>query len=60
MPRTAYTPHTPKHINCQPCPRCGGPMWIVRIEPGDQPDYDKRTFECAKCGDTEIAVVKYR
>jgi len=41
------------------CKRCGAPMWLTRLEP-DEPDHDKRTFECKACGKTEVEIVKYR
>jgi hypothetical protein len=41
------------------CLNCGSPMWLTRIEP-DSPDYDKRTFECPKCENVVIEIVKYR
>jgi len=34
-------------------------MWIARIEP-DEPDYDKRTYECPACDNVLIEIVKYR
>jgi len=45
-------------ISRPPCPRCGRPMWLARIEP-DKPDYDRRTFECSECGHEEDRVVRY-
>ncbi len=32
---------------------------LARIEP-DMPDHDKRTFECAKCGNEHTEVVKFK
>jgi hypothetical protein len=34
-------------------------MWLACIEP-DEPDYDKRTFECPVCPNITVMVVKYR
>jgi DNA-directed RNA polymerase subunit RPC12/RpoP len=41
------------------CPKCGTRMMLARIEP-DEPDHDKRTFECPGCQHAESIVVKYR
>jgi hypothetical protein len=35
-------------------------MFIVRIDPDDRPDHDRRTFECLDCKHEEVRVVKYR
>ena len=40
------------------CPNCGAPMWLSRIEP-DQPNHDRRTFECPQCDHSHTEVVKY-
>jgi hypothetical protein len=58
---TIFGPATPysDSIVRPPCSVCGTKMLLARIEP-DKPDHDKRTFECAKCGNTESFVVKYR
>ena len=42
------------------CHVCALPMLVSHIEPDDQPDHDKRTFECTKCGFSETVVVKFR
>ena len=34
-------------------------MWLARIEPTDKPDYDQRTFECARCEHSETMMVKF-
>jgi hypothetical protein len=34
-------------------------MWLASVEP-DQPDHDKRTFECPMCPNFTVKVVKYR
>ena len=41
------------------CSTCGKEMWLARIEP-DHPDYDKRTFECPKCKNEEVVIVKFK
>ena len=38
---------------------CGLPMLLASIEP-DEPDHDKRTFECQACLKTITKVVKYK
>jgi hypothetical protein len=35
-------------------------MWLTSIEPVDQPDHDKRTFECLVCQYELSEVVKFR
>ncbi len=39
-----------------PCPKCGANLTLAHIEP-DQPGYDRRTFECRKCGHSETKVI---
>jgi hypothetical protein len=56
MPITAYTPHSPKHIDGPLCPKCGAPMSIIRIEPLGGRGYDLRTFECRECQLQETVV----
>ena len=41
-----------------PCPKCGDPMWLVRLEPYDR-EHDQRTFECKVCAHSESRVVKF-
>jgi ribosomal protein S27AE len=41
-----------------PCPKCGAPMWLTRIEP-DHPGVDRRTFECARCEHNETMLVSF-
>ena len=41
------------------CAKCGAQMWLARIEP-DQPDHDKRTFQCPECEHAVTEIVKYR
>jgi hypothetical protein len=42
-----------------PCPKCGSSMWLAQIEP-DEPDHDKRIFECPQCEHVFSETVKYR
>jgi len=41
------------------CPQWGTRMWLARIEP-DEPNHDKRTFECPQCDRAITRVVKYK
>ena len=41
------------------CPKCGGTMWLVRIEAIDS-GQDNRTFECPQCQHEYSELVKYR
>ena len=41
------------------CTNCGEPMWLTHIEP-DEPDHDRRTFECLACGNSKTEIVKFR
>ena len=41
------------------CSECDALMWLDRIEP-DEPEHDRRTFECPRCQHVETVVVKYR
>ena len=34
-------------------------MWLACIEP-DEPDHDKRTFECPACPNVTVKIVNYR
>jgi hypothetical protein len=45
-------------IPMPPCPRCGGRMWLTRIEP-DKPGYEQRVFSCTLCqhDDCRIAAI---
>jgi predicted RNA-binding Zn-ribbon protein involved in translation (DUF1610 family) len=36
-----------------PCPMCGRHMMSTRISP-EEPGYEQRTFECARCGEETI------
>jgi hypothetical protein len=35
-------------------------MFLSRIEPADQVDHDRRTFECSACDYAETVTVKFR
>jgi hypothetical protein len=41
------------------CPACGCTMWISLIEPY-KPRYDRRTFECPRCNNIDVIVVRFR
>jgi hypothetical protein len=42
------------------CKSCGAQMWLVSIEPADTPNHDKRTFECPRCQEETVEIVKYK
>jgi len=42
------------------CSRCGTLTQLARIEPGDEPGHDLRTFECVTCGNADVVTVKFR
>jgi hypothetical protein len=44
-------------LGARRCPRCGVPMFLVSIEPTDQLDHDRRTFECSSCTYHEVVTV---
>jgi hypothetical protein len=48
-----------KPITFGPCPNYKAPTRLGLIEP-DQPDQEKRTYQCDSCGYTETKTVKYR
>ena len=50
---------SPPAIERPACPKCGIRMMLTRVEP-DEPDHDKRTFECFECGHSKSVVVKYK
>ena len=58
---TIYQPATPYSaaIIRPPRPRCGTQTLLSRIEP-DAPHHDKRTFQCAMCGNEHSEVVKFK
>ena len=49
----------PRLLATPRCESCGESTWLVAIEP-DSPDHDKRTFECPRCQDVVVKVVKYK
>ena len=58
---TKFQPATPYSdaVKRPDCPRCGTRMMLSRIAPvRDKPDHCKHTFECAKCGNEVIEVVR--
>jgi hypothetical protein len=50
---------TSQAIERPSCPKCGARMMLARIEP-DEPNHDKRTFECSGCQNSESVVVRYK
>lgn len=58
---TIFKPATPysNSIARPPCSKCGNRMLLSRLEP-QEPDHDKRTFECIICKNIENFVVKFR
>jgi predicted RNA-binding Zn-ribbon protein involved in translation (DUF1610 family) len=58
---TTYQPATPYSdlIKRPSCPKCGTAMLLTSLEP-DKPDHDKRTFDCAGCGEQVSEVVKFK
>jgi len=41
--------------------RYGGmPMFLSRIEPADEANHDRRTFECPTCRHSQTVTVKYK
>ena len=44
------------HPECQ----CGATMWLVIIEPTDDPDWDLRVFECPRCQEIRQHEVKFK
>ena len=43
-----------------PCDMCGVPMFLSHVEPADEADYDRRTFECTVCLRSKTITVKYK
>jgi hypothetical protein len=39
------------------CPECTRPMWLTSIARADEPGFDKRTFDCPRCGEVESKIV---
>ena len=48
-----------ENLTFGPCPNCGQPLRLGLIEP-DEPEHEKRTYQCDLCGYSEIKTVKYR
>lgn len=46
-------------IDPRRCPECQAPMRLAWIEPGENPGYDRRMFECMHCRHLDIVVVRY-
>ena len=42
------------------CPKCGATMYLSEIQDDDEPDHDRRKFECIECGSDLVEVVKYK
>ncbi len=40
------------------CSNCGWTMWVMLIEPHDEPDHVKHTFKCHRCDYEEVKIVK--
>ena len=59
MRPSEFTPREKPVIARPNCTRCGAAMWLARIEP-DEPDHDRRTFECPRCRSEMTEIVKYR
>jgi hypothetical protein len=56
MRKIEFVPH-PQLLATPRCGSCGESTWLVAIEP-DSPDHDKRIFECPRCQDVVVKVVK--
>lgn len=58
---TKYQPATPRTdaLRRPDCPKCGQRMMLCRIEP-DAPGKEKRTFECARCGNELSEIAEFR
>jgi hypothetical protein len=59
MPQLQPTTADSNPIIRPPCPKCGATMMLTRIEP-DAPGYERRTFECSQCENSEIVFAKFR
>jgi hypothetical protein len=58
-PQKLDDPQKPKDLP-RPCAVCGFPMFLSLVQPSDRAGYDRRTFVCAKCGNSETVTVKFR
>jgi hypothetical protein len=61
----AMRPREPNQVNQvqlyrPPCPKCGLPTALARIEPSDDSDHDLRTFECELCGHAQVVTIKFK
>jgi hypothetical protein len=56
MPHSEFTSSTPV-IERSLCPKCATQMDLARLA-SDKPGFDRRTFECSKCGHTETTVAR--
>jgi endogenous inhibitor of DNA gyrase (YacG/DUF329 family) len=50
----------PRRLYKRPCPKCGLPMLLSRIEPTDKIDYDQQTYECPTCAYAETVTDEFR
>jgi len=60
MPQPRNSGRKKAPLGTRRCPKCGVPLFLVCIEPTDQPDHDLRTFECSTCPYHEVVAMKYR
>jgi len=51
---------SPQLMGTPRCQNCAAQMWLVSIEPDKLDDHDMRTFECPRCQDVIVEVVKYK
>jgi len=56
--RYNFDPTQPPIVQ-RPCPKCGLPMFLSRIEPTDKIDHAQRTFECSTCAYEETVKVEF-
>jgi predicted RNA-binding Zn-ribbon protein involved in translation (DUF1610 family) len=47
----------PRRIFHPKCANCGTQMWLSQIKP-DTSGHQQRTFECSKCGNAAVKIVK--
>ena len=57
MTQSGFTPTAPKPIAHPLCPLCGSAMLLRRIVP-ENPDHDRRSFECTQCKHEHMLVAK--
>jgi hypothetical protein len=58
MPKPLRSP-SPQPLTFGPCPKCKQPLRLGVIEPAET-GHDKRLYEYASCGHSEIVTLKYR